>query len=92
MNYPNGDLWCVRQIELLDDALEDMANKMANYYPNLEYSLAIPDVADYTFKGVLHFTQDDRTIMFECGDGFGLERDEIVPYLERYSIQYVELG
>ena len=88
MKYPNGDLWCVRQIELLDGALEEMINKTAKYYPRLEYGLNIPGVANYKYKGVLDFSEDDRTIMFEYGDGFGLTEDEIAPYLQKYGIHY----
>ena len=71
----------------MDGALEDMKGKKAQYYPELEYSLQIPGVCIYQFKGVLLFDDDDRTIVFEQGEGFGLSREQIEEYLVRYEIQ-----
>ncbi len=90
MKYPNNDLWTVRSIDLLEGALEDMEGKRAKYYPNMVYQLAVPGVANYKFKGVLDFEEDDRTIQFEQGLGFGLTYDEIVEYLQRFKVQYTE--
>jgi hypothetical protein len=92
MQYPNNDLWTVRSIDLLEGALEDMANKTATYYPNKEYRLTIPGVAEYRFEGVLNFEGHDRTIMFEQGDGFGVTYDEIVSYLKKFNITFNELS
>lgn len=92
MKFPNNDLWTVRQIELLEGALEDMRGKNANYYPTLPYHLTIPDIAEYQFKGVLCFNEDDRTIMFEEGDNFGVSYEEIIDCLKRYGINYVEIA
>ena len=91
MKYPNNDLWTVRQVELLEGALEDMKNKTATYYPDKTYRLTIPDVAEYEFRGVLNFEGHDRTIMFEHGEGFGLTYDEIVAYLHKFAITFVEI-
>lgn len=91
MTYPNNDLWTVRQIELLEGALEEMESKTAIYYPNKEYHLTIPGVAEYKFKGVLNFVGHDRTIIFEQGEGFGLTYGEIVDYLEKFNINFTEV-
>ena len=90
MEYPHNDLWTVRSLELLKGALEDMEGKSATYCPNMTYQLAIPGVAEYKFKGVLTFDEDDRTIQFEQGEGFGLTRDEILGHLQKYTIKYAE--
>ena len=90
MKYPNNDLWTVRQTELLEGALEDMKGKSAIYYPDMEYSLSIPGVAEYSFIGVLDFKADDRTIMFEQGEGFGVTHTEIVDYLNKFDIKFTE--
>jgi hypothetical protein len=90
MKYPNGDLWTVRQIELLEGALEDMKGKTAVYYPDMEYSLTIPGVGEYHFKGVLSFNEDDRTVMFEHGEGFGVGHSETLDYLHRFNIKFTE--
>jgi hypothetical protein len=90
MHYPNNDLWTVRQVELLDGALEDMSGKSAVFWPDLEYKLIIPNVANYSFKGVLNFEVNDRTIIFEQGKEFGLTREDIISYLKKYSITFIE--
>lgn len=91
MKYPNNDLWTVRQIELMDGALEEMKGKKARYFSELKYSLTIPNVGEYQFKGVLTFENDDRTVMFEYGAGFGVSRKEIIDYLNKYEIEYTEI-
>ncbi len=75
MKYPNNDLWSVRQIEFLQDALKGYENSNAIYFPDKEVVLGIPDLATYTYKGVLYFDGQDRTIIFEQGDGFGLKQE-----------------
>ena len=92
MKYPNNDLWTVRQIELLEGALEEMEHKTATYYPDKVYSLTIPGVAEYKFKGVLNFEGNDRTIMFEQGEGFGVAYGEIVAHLTKFNITFVEVN
>lgn len=87
MKYPNNDLWSVRQIEFLQDALEGYENKSANYYPQKKVSLDIPDIANYRYEGVLYFPNQDRTIIFEQGDDFGLKRNEIIEYLAQKNIR-----
>lgn len=88
MNYPNNDLWTVRELSLLDGALEDMKGKNARYYPDLEYLLPIPGVCTYIFKGVLLFDDDDRTIMFEYGEDFGLSSNQVIEQLDKYDVRY----
>ncbi len=90
MKYPNNDLWTVRQIDLLEGALEDMRGKSATYYPDVMYHLSIPKIAKYRFRGVLNFDNDDRLIMFEEGEGFGVTYSEVIDCLNRYNIQFVE--
>lgn len=90
MNYPNNDLWSVRQIEFLQDALEGYDNKSAIYYPEKEVLLNIPGIAIYNYIGVLHFPNQDRTILFEQGEGFGLKKAEILAYLQQKNIQVEE--
>ncbi|HEX9594652.1 MAG TPA: hypothetical protein VF996_00765 [Candidatus Saccharimonadales bacterium] len=87
MNYPNNDLWSVRQIEFLQDALEGYENKSAIYYPHKQLSLTIPDVATYSYVGVLHFPGQDRTIIFEQGEDFGLKEDTILDCLGEKNIE-----
>lgn len=92
MKYPTNDLWTVRSTDLLDGALEDMRGNTASYYPGKVYSLTIPGVMDYQFRGVLNFDEHDRLIMFEQGDDFGLTRNDILPYLKKYGIRFTELA
>lgn len=87
MTYPNNDLWSVRQIEFLRDALEGYDNKSAKYYPGKSLSLNIPEIATYMYTGVLYFPDEDRTIIFEHGEGFGLKEKEILDYLNEKNIQ-----
>ena len=90
MNYPNNDLWTVRSIDLLEGALEDMKGKTATYYPNMEYGLTIPGIAEYDFVGVIDFKQDDRTIMFEHGKEFGIPYEQVIDYLNKFGIKFTE--
>lgn len=90
MHYPNNDLWSVRQIEFLRDALEGYENKTAVYYPEKAVSLGIPEIATYNYVGVLHFPGQDRTIIFEQGEGFGLKKETILAYLREKNIQVEE--
>jgi hypothetical protein len=87
MQYPNNDLWSVRQIEFLKDALEGYEGKEVDYYPERELSLNIPEIANYHYKGILHFPGQDRTIILEQGEAFGLREDEILGYLKEKNIQ-----
>lgn len=91
MDYPNNDLWTVRSIDLLEGALEDMKGKTAVYYPGKAYSLIIPGVAEYNFKGCVNFEENDRTIMFEHGESFGVSYEQIVEYLNKFHIAFTEL-
>lgn len=87
MSYPNNDLWSVRQIEFLEDALKGYENKSAIYYPKKQLSLEIPGIATYNYLGVLHFPGQDRTVIFERGEGFGLEEEVVLAYLNQKNIQ-----
>lgn len=87
MQYPNNDLWSVRQIEFLEDALEGYENKEVDYYPERELSLGIPEIANYSYKGILHFPGQDRTIILEQGRDFGLKEDDVFRYLKEKNIQ-----
>lgn len=87
MKYPNNDLWSVRQIEFLRDALDGYENKSAQYYPAKRLLLDIPGIATYNYIGVLHFPDQDRTVIFEQGEGFGLSQPEIISYLQSKNIQ-----
>jgi hypothetical protein len=87
MKYPNNDLWSVRQIEFLEDALKGYENKSAVYYPNKKVKLNIPNIAQYNYVGVLHFPGQDRTIIFEQGENYGLKQNEILVYLKSKNIQ-----
>lgn len=87
MKYPNNDLWSVRQIEFLRDALDGYEGKTVIYYPEKEVTLDIPDIATYKYIGVLHFPGQDRTIILEQGDGFGLKQDDILGYLREKGIK-----
>jgi len=87
MQFPNNDLWSVRQIEFLADALKGYENSKATYYPNNAFSLEIPEIASYKYIGALYFDGQDRTVIFEQGEGFGLKREEIINYLNSLNIQ-----
>ena len=87
MKYPNNDLWSVRQIEFLHDALVGYENKNAVYYPKMKTTLTIPGIAEYTYEGVLYFPGQDRTIIFEQGEGFGLDESTVRAYLDEKNIQ-----
>jgi len=77
----------VRQIEFLEDALEGYEDKTVDYYPERELLLSIPEIAIYNYKGMLHFPGQDRTIILEQGEGFGLKEDDVLMYLQRKNIQ-----
>lgn len=87
MKYPNNDLWSVRQIEFLEDALKGYEGASVIYYPKKEFSLEIPDIATYKYVGILHFEGQDRTIILEQGDGFGLKEDDILEQLKKRGIK-----
>lgn len=87
MTYPNNDLWSVRQVEFLEDALEGYENKSAIYYPSKKVDLNIPDIASYKYTGVLHFPDQDRTVIFEQGENYGLKETEILDYLRKKNIK-----
>lgn len=88
MTYPKNDLWSVRQIEFLRDALDGYDGKPAIYYPNKKFSFSILGIETYTYVGVVHFPNKDRTIVFEQGDNYGLQQPEIEDYLNQKNIQY----
>ena len=87
MKYPNNDLWSVRQIEFLKDALVGYENMTVDYYPERDNALSIPNIAEYSYRGMLHFPGKDRTIIFEQGKDFGLKETEIRAYLESLGIK-----
>ncbi|MEX2007015.1 MAG: hypothetical protein WD877_02530 [Candidatus Saccharimonadales bacterium] len=87
MKYSNNDLWSVRQIEFLDDALKGHRHKSAIYYPERKIQLSIPDIAEYKYLGVLHFPEHDRTIIFEQGKNYGLKKTEILKFLRDKNIK-----
>jgi hypothetical protein len=86
MKYPKNDLWSVRQIEFLRDALDGYENKTAVYLPHEKVELNIPDITTYNYIGVLYFPNQDRTIIFEQGEGYGLKEQEILDYLKSKKI------
>jgi hypothetical protein len=86
MQYPNNDLWSVRQIEFLEDALDGYGSKPAVYYPDKTTQLSIPDIATYNYVGVLHFPDRGRTIIFEQGQGYGLSKQEILAHCKHKNI------
>lgn len=87
MKYPKNDLWSVRQIEFLEDALEGYASASAIYYPKKSVALKVPGITTYNYVGVLHFPNQDRTIIFEQGVNYGLKEDEILNYLKIKNIE-----
>jgi hypothetical protein len=87
MKYPNNDLWSVRQIEFLKDALEGYGGTKGVYYPAKKILLDIPEIATYQYTGLLHFPGLDRTIIFEQGEGFGLSSEQILQYLASKNIK-----
>lgn len=87
MQYTNNDLWSVRQIEFLKDAFEGYEGRKVDYYPERKLSLDIPGIATYDYIGILHFPQQDRTIILEQGENFGLKEHDVLEYLEEKGIQ-----
>jgi hypothetical protein len=88
MHYPNNDLWSVRQIEFLEDALKGYEGLEADYYPDEELRLEIPGIASYAYRGILNFVGRDRTVIFEQGSDFGLKRPDIETYLQQLNITF----
>ena len=88
MKYPNNDLWSVRQIEFLYDALQGYENKHCIYYVNKKVQTIIHDIATYNYIGVIVFENQDRTIMFEQGTDYGLKFDDIITVLKEKNITY----
>lgn len=87
MKYPNNDLWSVRQIEFLKDALVGYENKTVVYYPKKTVKINIPSIASYKYIGVLHFPDQDRTIILEQGEKYGLKEAEVLNYLRKKNIK-----
>ena len=88
MRYPNNDLWSVRQIEFLYDALQGYENKHCVYYANKEVQIVISDIAKYNYRGVIVFENQDRTIILEQGVNYGLKFSEIINVLKEKNITY----
>ena len=82
----------MRQIEFLEDALKGYENKSAYYYPNQKLSLDIPDITTYNYSGVINFVGEDRTIIFEQGENFGLKQKEILEFLKSQNIKVEIVG
>ena len=88
MKYPNNDLWSVRQIEYLYDALNGYDNKHCVYYVDKKVKTTIPNIAEYNYVGVIVFEGQDRTIMLEQGKNYGLKENDVVKVLKEKNISY----
>lgn len=88
MRYPNNDLWSVRQIEYLYDALNGYDGKHCVYYVDKKVKTSIPDIAEYEYVGVIVFEGQDRTIMFEQGENYGLKESDVIKVLDEKRITY----
>ncbi len=87
MKYPNNDLWSVRQIEFLHDALKGYEGGECVYYSNKKVKTTIPDIAEYNYLGVIVFEGKDRTIMLEQGKGYGLKPEMVLKVLAEKNIK-----
>ncbi len=87
MKYPNNDLWSVRQIEYLYDALNGYDNKECDYFTTKEVTTTIEGIATYRYKGVIVFFGQDRTIMLEYGDEYGLDKSTVLKVLAEKNIK-----
>lgn len=93
MKYPNNDLWSVRQIEFLYDALNGYENKECVYYVNKQVQTIIQNVATYNYVGVIVFENQDRTIMLEQGLNYGLKEQDVIKVFNEKNITYtIEKG
>ncbi len=88
MKYPNNDLWSVRQIEFLYDALQGYENKSCVYYVDKKVSTLIENIAQYNYVGVIVFEGQDRTIMLEQGAGYGLKQSQVIKVFDEKNISY----
>ena len=88
MKYPNNDLWSVRQIEYLYDALKGYEGASANYYVNKKVKTIIPGIAEYNYIGVIVFKGQDRTIILEQGNGYGLTKQDVEKVLKEKNIKF----
>lgn len=48
----------------------------------------IPGVAEYNYVGVIVFEGQDRTIMLEQGEGYGLKPDVVCKVLKENNIKF----
>jgi len=87
MKYPKNDLWSVRQIEFLEDALDGYEGKSVIYYADKKLEVEIPGIEKYEYEGVLHFPDNDRTIILEQGTNYGLKKVEVLDFLENKNIR-----
>ena len=92
MKYPNNDLWSVRQIEFLYDALKGYENKSCVYYPDKIVQTIIQDVSTYNYTGVIVFENQDRTIILEQGENFGLTEKDILKVFKEKNIKCETVG
>lgn len=89
MKYPNNDLWSVRQIEFLYDALNGYENATnCKFYVNKKVKTVIDDIATYNYVGVIVFEGQDRTIMLEQGANYGLKQSDVCKVLNEKKIKY----
>ncbi len=88
MKYLNNDLWSVRQIEFLYDALKGYENKTCVYYADKPVKTVIPNIAEYNYLGVIVFEGQDRTIMLEQGKNYGLTKTDVERVLKEKNISY----
>lgn len=89
MNYTNNDLWSVRQIEFLYDALKEYENGNCIYYVDRKFQLKLDEMGTYNYVGALYFEYQDRTILLEQGKNFGLKQSDVVKVLNEKNIGFV---
>ena len=88
MKYPNNDLWSVRQIEFLYDALKGYEGKPCVYHVSKTVQTVIANIATYNYVGVINFEGQDRTIILEQGKGYGLSKEQVIAVFREKSINY----
>ena len=88
MKFTNNDLWRVRQIEFLYDALKGYEGKECIYYVNKAVQTVIEGIAIYNYVGAIVFEGQDRTIILEQGENFGLSEREVIKVFGEKNIIY----
>ena len=87
MKYPNNDLWSVREKRFLRDALEGYEGKKCKYFVDKRVQTVVEGVATYNYQGVIVFENQDRTILLEQGEHYGLKVNDVLKIFKEKDIK-----